>query len=105
MLYGDLDAPEEVRDLCAAVVQVHEPAQHALQEAVLWAVARNPFSPVEDQAHTMETRQRVILVVGGIAMILMALQAPDASPAGLGAILFACLAIAVGSLNFVRVFL
>jgi len=41
----------------------------------------------------MELRQRVILVVGGIAIALIALQAPDASPAGLGVILFACLAI------------
>jgi hypothetical protein len=93
MLYGDLGAPEEVRALCAAVVQVHERARHALQEAPMWAVAQSPLSPVKDQAHTMETRKRVILVVGGIAMILIALQAPDASPAGLGVILFACLAI------------
>jgi len=48
MLYADLDAPEEVRALCAAVVQVRERAQHALQEAVMWAVAQNPFSLVKD---------------------------------------------------------
>jgi hypothetical protein len=41
LLYDNIDAPETVRVLRAAVFQVHEKAERALEEAVGWSDDRS----------------------------------------------------------------